>query len=55
MIELSFFFLLNRYSCHCNASIIVTSNYVRFMHPLDVLIVYDLLWLCKSFVESFEL
>ena len=38
-----FFFLLNQYSCHCNASRLVAPNYVLFMHPLGVFIVYD--WL----------
>ena len=45
MTELCLFFLLNQYSCHCNVSRLVASDYVRFMHPLDVLIVYDWLWL----------
>ena len=36
-----FFIQLNQYSCHCNASISVSSDYVRFMHPLGMLIVYD--------------
>ena len=45
--KMMFFFLLNQYSCHCNATRLVTPNYV--------LIVYDWLWLCKSFVEAFEL
>ena len=45
-----FFFLLNQCSCHYNASRLVVPNYVQFMHHLGVLIVYDWLWLCKSFV-----
>ena len=54
-IMMFFFFLLNQYSCHCNASILVMYDYVRFMHPLSLLIVYDWLWLCKSLIEAFEL
>ena len=50
-----FFFLLNQYSCHYNASRLVAPDYVRFIHPLGVLIVYNWLWLCKSLVEAFEL
>ena len=50
-----FFFLLNKYSCPCKASKLVVLDYVRFMHPLSVLIVYDWLWLYKSLVEAFEL
>ena len=49
------FFLLNQCSCHCNASRLVESDYVQFMHPLDVLIVHDWFWLCKSFMKAFEL
>ena len=30
-------------------------DYVRFMHPLGVLIVYDWLWLRKYIEKSFEL
>ena len=48
-----FFFLLNQCSCHCNSSRLVV--HVQFMHPLGILIVHDCLWLCKSFVEVFEL
>ena len=36
-----FFFLLNKYFCYCNASRLVASDYVQFMHHFDVLIVYD--------------
>ena len=38
-----FFFLLNQCFCHCNASRLVAPDYVRFMHHVGVLIVYDLL------------
>ena len=38
-----FFFLLNQYFCHCNTSRLVAPDYVRFMHHVGVLIVYDLL------------
>ena len=34
-----FFFLLNQYSFYCNVSRLVAPNYVRFMHPFNVLIV----------------
>ena len=50
-----FFFLLNKYFFHCNASRLVAPNYVRFMHHLGVLILYEWLWLYKSLVETFEL
>ena len=50
-----FFFLLNQCSCHCNASRLVALDYVQFIHPLGVLIVHDWLWLCKSFIEAFDL
>ena len=53
--KMMFFFLLKQYSCLCNTSRLVESDYVRFMHLLDVLIIYDWLWLCKSLVEIFEL
>ena len=53
--RIMFFFLLNQCSCHCNAFRLVTSDYVQFMHHLGVLIVHDLLYLCKSFMEEFEL
>ena len=53
--RMMFFFLLNEYSCHCNASRLVAADYVQFMYPFGVLIVHDWLWLCKSFVEAFEL
>ena len=53
--RMMFFFLLNQYSCYCTTSRLVAPDYVRFMHPLDVLIVYDWLWLCKSLMEAFEL
>ena len=41
--RMMFFFLLNQYSCHCNAFRLVASDYVQFMHSLDVVIVHD--WL----------
>ena len=53
--KMMFFFLLNQYFCHCYASRLVAPDYVWCMHLLDVLIVYDWLWLCKSLVETFEL
>ena len=39
--KIMFFFLLSQCSCHCNASKLVTLDYVQFMHPLGVLIVHD--------------
>ena len=53
--RMMFSFLLNQCSFQCNASRLVTPDYVQFMHPLGVLIVHDWLWLCKFFVETFEL
>ena len=53
--KIMFFFLLNQYSYHCNAYRLAASDYVRFMHHLSLLIVHDWLWLCKSFMEAFEL
>ena len=47
--------MLNQYSCHCNASRLVAPDYVQFIYPLIVLIAHDWLWICKSFVEAFEL
>ena len=41
--RIMFFFILNHYFCHYNASRLVAPNYVRFMHSLSVLILYD--WL----------
>ena len=40
---MKFFFLLNQYFCHCNAFRLVALDYLRFMQPLIVLIIYD--WL----------
>ena len=53
--RMMFFFLLNQYSCHCNDSKLVALDYVRFMHSLGVLIIYDWLLLFKSLVKAFEL
>ena len=53
--KIMFFFLLNQCSCHCNVSRLVAPDYEQFMHPLDVLIVHGWLWICKFFVEVFEL
>ena len=53
--RIMFFFLLNQYSCHRNDSKLVALDYVRFMHHLCVLIIYDWLLLYKSLVEAFEL
>ena len=50
-----FSFLLNQCTFHCNASRLVAPDYVQFMHPLGILIVHDLLWLYKYFVEAFKL
>ena len=52
--RMMFFFLLSQYSCHCNASRLVAHDYVQFMYPLGLLILYDWLWLCKSLMEAFE-
>ena len=35
--------------------LISSHDYVRFMHHLGALIVYDWLWLCKSIEKTFEL
>ena len=35
--------------------LLVVSNYVQFIYHLDMLIVYDWLWLCKSIEKEFEL
>ena len=47
------FFLLNQYSYHCNVFLLATSDYVRFMRPLDELIVYNWLRLYKSLENVF--
>ena len=52
---ITFFFLLNQCSYHCNYSSLVAPDYVQFKHPLGVLIIHDWLWLCKYFVKAFEL
>ena len=48
------FFLLNQYSCQCNDYRLVALDYVRFIHHLGVLIVYDWLWLCKHLSYAFD-
>ena len=35
--------------------LLVAHNYVQFIYPLGMLIVYDWLWLCKSIKKEFEL
>ena len=44
--KIMFFFILNQYSCHCHASRLVVLDYIRFIHPLGVLIdgYVSLLW-----------
>ena len=41
--RMMFLFLLNQYSCLCNASRLLAPDYVRFIHHLNLLILYD--WL----------
>ena len=53
--RMMFFFLLNQCFCHCNASRLLALDYLQFMYPLNVLIVHNWLWLCKYFLEAFEL
>ena len=35
--------------------LLVMPDYVQFIYPLDMLIIYDWLWLCKSVKKPFEL